>query len=383
MLNRCESTSSKARLREFANSIVGKDLSQVEEDFGCGYVRLCASEAQRRQAAQDIRSPEDALLELLRNSRDAGSKNIFVATHRDGDTRRLTVIDDGCGIPPVMHKKVFLPRVTSKLDTASFDKWGMHGRGMALYSISENSLDANIVFSDIDKGTSVTSSFDTNTISEKRDQSTFPHFEKTDDTYIMRGPKNLLRIAAEFAIEHENTISLFIGSDTEIASSIYAFGINSTTISQRAFKDIPPSSKALLYPAYADDSDELAYELSKIGLNISKRSARRIMDGEILPLCPIADRVKNDSFNFNSNLYDEIPTSNNLNKTNKCTASTVSQQYLSQKRILKDDINDIAEALNKSYSSIAKKYYLRDEPCTVKQVSGKLVFEILMVDEDL
>ena len=57
------------------------------------------AEAERRQAAQDIRSSEDVVIELLRNARDAGASRIFLATQKTGNARLLTVLDDGQGIP--------------------------------------------------------------------------------------------------------------------------------------------------------------------------------------------------------------------------------------------------------------------------------------------
>lgn len=54
-----------------------------------------SSEAERRQAAQDIRSSEDVVIELLRNARDAGASRIFLATQKTGNERLLTVLDDG------------------------------------------------------------------------------------------------------------------------------------------------------------------------------------------------------------------------------------------------------------------------------------------------
>ena len=97
------------------------------------------SEAERRQAAHDIRSTEDIVIELLRNARDAHARTIFLAVGRDGDTRKLTMLDDGDGIPPALHEKIFEPRVTSKLDTVAHGQMGQStGRGMALYSIKVN-----------------------------------------------------------------------------------------------------------------------------------------------------------------------------------------------------------------------------------------------------
>ena len=107
---------------------------------------------------EDIRSSEDIVLELLRNSRDAHSRNIFLAVSRNEDEPVLTIVDDGDGVPSSMHAKIFEPRVTSKLNTSHVDKWGYHGRGMALYSIAANSDFAGILLSEPGKGTRPSSS---------------------------------------------------------------------------------------------------------------------------------------------------------------------------------------------------------------------------------
>ena len=143
--------SSDGDIHSFITDVVGDGYRKIEEDLGGGYVRLCTSEADRRQAAQDIRSSEDILIEMLRNARDAGARNIFIATQHVGDMRSIVVIDDGDGIPADMHKRIFQPRVTSKLDSAHLDRWGMHGRGMALFSIHENSERAEVACSLPDK----------------------------------------------------------------------------------------------------------------------------------------------------------------------------------------------------------------------------------------
>ena len=85
-------------LLDFVESVNGTSHLRVEQDFGDGFVRLNLSEAERRQAVQDIRSSEDIVLEMLRNSRDAHASHIFVAIGREGAKRNITVIDDGCGI---------------------------------------------------------------------------------------------------------------------------------------------------------------------------------------------------------------------------------------------------------------------------------------------
>jgi len=131
-------------LHGFIDEVLGEGHLRVEEELGGGFVRLRTSEAERRQAQQDIRCVEDIVLELLRNARDAGARMICIATNRDGRMRNIVAIDDGEGIPPQMWQKVFEPRVTSKLDTFHADQWGVHGRGMALYSIACNAADKGI-----------------------------------------------------------------------------------------------------------------------------------------------------------------------------------------------------------------------------------------------
>ena len=118
-------------LPSFIEQVTGDSHLRVESDLGGGFVRLLSSEAERRQAKQDIRSVEDIVIEMLRNSRDAGAHLIFVSTAREGSLRRLTIIDDGQGIPASVQEAIFEPRVTNKLDTGHMDRWGMHGRGMA------------------------------------------------------------------------------------------------------------------------------------------------------------------------------------------------------------------------------------------------------------
>ena len=86
---------SPANLMDFVASMGGERKLRVEENLGAGFVRLRVAEAERRQAKHDIRCAEDAVVELLRNSRDAGAQRIFVATSRTGDLRTITVLDDG------------------------------------------------------------------------------------------------------------------------------------------------------------------------------------------------------------------------------------------------------------------------------------------------
>lgn len=277
-----------------ADFLVATDSDQkirVEADLGFGFVRLRSEEAQRRQAIHDIRSSEDVVIELLRNARDAGAQAIYLATSTEGHERFITIIDDGCGIPPSMHKEIFKPRVTSKLDTMALDKWGVHGRGMALYSITVNTKEAFVVQSKPNKGTALRVIVDTTKLNEKRDQSTYPTFEATESGVIsLRGPKNILRTTCEFALDTPQT-RVYLGSSTEIAATLYHQGRQVTNLLDRVFTDNNETLTFAQNLACAQNPHDFQERAEALGLIMSERSARRIMDGDIEPIPTILEQL--------------------------------------------------------------------------------------------
>lgn len=280
-------------LLDFVSSVSGDQYVKVEETLGDGFVRLKVSEAERRQAKHDIRTFEDVVVELLRNSRDAHARRIYVACGREGDTRTMTVIDDGVGIPPTMHDRVFEPRVTSKLETMVVDRWGVHGRGMALFSVRSNVTSAKIVVSDLHKGTSLAIVSDTTALPEKADQSKWPTVERDPETgrpAVGTGPHNIVRRVVEFAVEHPE-VDLFYGSATEVLASLHAHGRGRLDARQLLFCDDAGDLPVWQRPAIAGDAAELVELASAIGLSISERTAHRVLGGELGPLESVIESV--------------------------------------------------------------------------------------------
>ena len=165
----------------FVSSMGGERALRVEENLGEGFVRLRVAEAERRQAKHDVRCIEDVVIEMLRNARDAGARHIYVATTREGSRRVTTMLDDGRGIPADMQERVFEARVTSKLESFHMDRWGVHGRGMALYSIRENAVSAEVASSAPGKGSAIRVVTDVSSLPERADQSTWPSVGTDDD----------------------------------------------------------------------------------------------------------------------------------------------------------------------------------------------------------
>ncbi len=335
----------QGNLENFIADVMGDGHLRVEQDFGGGFVRLKTSEAERRQAVQDIRSSEDILIEVLRNSRDAGASCIFVATSKEGSRRCLQVIDDGAGIPAAMHQRVFEPRVTSKLESAHLDKWGMHGRGMALYSIAVNSQLAEITASEPGMGASLRVLTDTATLGEKADQSSFPVFEKQENgSYSMRGPKNLLRTAAEFALEHRGQVEVYLGSPAEVCATLYAYGLVAVAPSDRAFgcSDDRPYVERLGFCADASDFAQVA---ASLGLEVSERTARRVMDGEVPPLPSLLVRLQSEGF---------APKE-------KRASSRAPRGDGRRLKLEAEDLAMLAQKAQEAYRELAPRYFLNEE----------------------
>ena len=137
-------------------------------DLGNGFARLLGAEGARRSPGR-ILYVEDALHELLRNSRDAGARNIYVASSlRARRYRTLVVLDDGQGIPETHRHLIFEPGVTTRhLDPIlpGTEEDLPHGAGLSLYHVKNAALYAEVLSTT--SPTAIKLVFDTHTLPEK------------------------------------------------------------------------------------------------------------------------------------------------------------------------------------------------------------------------
>lgn len=267
----------REEINSFLSEVVGPLKLRVEENLGNGYVRLHISEAEKRQAKHDIQWVEDIIIELLRNSRDAGAKTVFLATKKDiYGMRQIIIIDDGEGVPFDLHDKIFEPRVTSKLNTLTVDNYGVHGRGMALYSITTNTDEFSLSWSEESKGSAFHCLIDTNRLKERKDQSTFPSI-KVDEgrRRVVSGPHNIIRVSTEFALNYPK-IKLYVGSPSEIASTMWNMSSDSES------PGTPWSGIAV-----NNCNEFIDIVKNKFNMIISERNAYRILQGDLPPLQPV------------------------------------------------------------------------------------------------
>ena len=221
-------------------------------DLGAGFARLVGIEGARR-SPRHLRSVEEALYELLRNSRDAGANAIYVGSSlKDRRYRHLIVIDDGSGMPDSHSHLVFEPGVTTRHLDPVHDAAVPHGAGLSLYHIKNIALVAEVLSAS--SPTAIKAVFDVYALPEKSLQSgTRP--SKT----------NLLATLMAFAAR-EKTRSFYHGSPA--------------TILARLLKDrIIQVSEGL---SNARTVERVYGEASRLGLEMSSRTVQRVLSGEVV-----------------------------------------------------------------------------------------------------
>lgn len=333
----------------FIASVSGDDHLAIEENLGDGFVRLKTAEAERRQAKHDIRRVEDIVIEMLRNARDAHASAIYVATSREGALKTLVFLDDGDGIPVDMHERIFEPRVTSKLETMVMDTWGVHGRGMALYSIKSNAADARVAASAPELGSSLAIRIDLESLDEKTDQSSLPVIGTDEEgkLAVISGPHNVNRTLVEFALDVRDSIDVFIGSPAEIVATLIERGRAQIKDTRLLFCNDVGCLPITLRPAIAGDAAELAAICGDLGLEMSERTAHRILAGQIATLVPLLDRL--------------VPQQRSLQGQGQPIDLYQDRRGL---KLSTDDLSAFSRELEKAFATIAHRYYieLTEEP---------------------
>jgi hypothetical protein len=221
-------------------------------DLGSGFARLTGQEGARRTPSH-LDSVEDALLELVRNARDAGAQNVFVAsTLKLRRYRTLTVLDDGTGIPETHRALIFEPGVTTRhLSPALNDhRQASHGSGLSLYHIKNAALSADVLSSS--SPTAIRATFDTHTLPERSLQST----SRPSQTNLRA---TLQRFAAD-------DLNLYYAPPARILASLL-------------------NNRIIQWPA---TTSELRARALALGLEVSLRTAQRVWRGEIVAVGRVA-----------------------------------------------------------------------------------------------
>jgi hypothetical protein len=261
-----------------------------------------------------------------------------------------------------LQDKIFEPRVTSKLDTMVIDQWGVHGRGMALFSIRSNAVEARLASSDVHKGASLIVVTDASQLSERADQSTWPVVERDEHgtLRVVRGPHNIVRRVLEFAVEHLG-IELYLGTPSEVLASMIATARQELDRSELLFCDDVNRLPVWQRAAAASDADELVEVAASLGISVSERTAHRVLSDEIRPVSPVLVTAAGDK---------------------ERATTTNSPDIYRDRRGLKihhSDLSAFRAELEKAFDAIAERYYLhlKCEPrITVGKDDIRVRFEV-------
>lgn len=356
------------------------DSLNIEEDLGNGYVRLKISEADRRQALQDISCVEDIVVEMLRNSRDSKSRNIFIGTKKIEDKRRkIYFIDDGEGIPPKLQNLIFESRVTSKLENGIKDPYGFHGRGMALFSIKLNTEEIKIIFSDKSKGASFYMDIDLLKIPEKKDQSIMPQLIKMDgDLSIIGGVNNIIKTIIEFQLQNKG-INFYYGTPTQMLSTMREVLKKDGKYSNYPRFDqwgklkeyIQKNNIKVTEIPILTDNYNLMDDIAKniFNMHISQRGIQRIIYNEIKALKPLKIDLDGSLRSKTGSINED--TINNAKKTGKKPILYDENKLAS--RFKDEEIRCIIKAVEDKVKKIGDKYFVT----TGKNIEYKKVNNII------
>ena len=198
--------------------------------------------------------------------------------------RTLTIIDDGVGIPTRMHERVFEPRVTSKLETMVMDRWGVHGRGMALFSVRSNVAEARVVARTCTRGPRSRSSPTRTQLPERADQSTWPVVERDE----ARQPKSRAAHTTSSAASWNSPSSI---PARRLPRHPHRDPRHAVSDRARRARRLRPAvlrrrlaPAGLAAPGRGGRRGELIESPQPIGLAVSERTAHRILGRRAAPL---------------------------------------------------------------------------------------------------
>ncbi len=239
-------------------------------DLGGGFARLLGAEGARRRSPGRLRFVEDALFELLRNSRDAGARNIYVASSLKARRyRQLVVIDDGSGIPETHQALIFEPGVTTRhLNPVPRDDHP-HGAGLSLYHIKNASLSTEVLSAS--SPTSIKAIFDTKILPEKTLQTTPRPGSRPSKT-------NLHATLTKFAAQEEPAPR---GKPRLYHASSNA-RILARLLNHRIIQQVDEGVRATGLA-----TGRLREAARGLGLEVSLRTVQRVVAGEV----PVAEEV--------------------------------------------------------------------------------------------
>ncbi len=180
-------------------------------------------------------------------------------------------------------------------------------------------------------------------LSERADQSSWPQAVKDEDgRYVCaRGPHNIIRAACEFALEELRGCDVYLGSPSEIAATLYAQASSRLDTSRLLFIDDESELPVVDRLGLASDAEDFIRICSGLGLEMSERTAHRILAGQIKPVRGVTARLLRER-----DSSSDAPAPVDLAKDRRGL------------RIAKDDMAQFSRAVERDFNDLAARYYL-------------------------
>ena len=183
----------------------------------------------------------------------------------------------------------------------------------------------------------------TDRLGERADQSSWPQAVKDEDGHYVcaRGPHNIIRAACEFALEELRACDVYLGSPSEIAATLHAQASSRLDASRLLFIDDEAELPVVDRLGLASDAEDFIRICSGLGLEMSERTAHRILAGQIKPVRGVTARLlrERDSSSHASAPVDLAKDRRGL-------------------RIAKDDMAQFSRAVERDFNDLASRYYL-------------------------
>jgi hypothetical protein len=176
---------------------------------------------------------------------------------------------------------------------------------------------------------------------------------------VVRGPHNIVRRVCEFACDHPE-VDVYFGSPTEIVSTMCAVARECLDASELMFSDDDSRFPLWQRPAASADAADLVEAAERLGLEISERTAHRILSRELAPLDSVWDHAVEDE-------EEEPEPAIDIYKDRRSV------------RIHGSDLDEFRRGLQDAFDTLSERYYLhlKGEPrVTVGKDEIRVRFQI-------
>lgn len=150
-----------------------------------------------------------------------------------------------------------------------------------------------------------------------------------------------MRTVCDFSLEEMHGCDVFIGSPTEIAATLYSHARGELDASRLLFLDNESTLPVTTRLGFAADAAEFMRIAETIGIDISERTAHRILSGTIAPLRSALSRLlrERDGNALRSNEVDLVKDRRGL-------------------KIAPDDLSRFSRDVERCFENLAQRYYL-------------------------